>query len=95
MKPDFSPAMLKSFLYARAMARDGFGRDEFGQVCARRTVMDEMVEQTGLPLSMVRAAFAGQLKDAGSRAAIWAALGHFPADYGIVLDAQKQREAIP
>jgi len=92
MRPDFSPLMLKTFLYARAVARDGFARDEAGQIAARRAVADELAEQTGLPWSTIRAAFAGQLKDAGSRAAIWAALGHFPSDHGIVLDAPRERQ---
>lgn len=78
MKPDFSPAMLKAFLHARAIAREEFARDEAEQVAARKKLADELVTLTGLPLSMVRTAFAGRLTDAGARAAIWAVLDHFP-----------------
>jgi hypothetical protein len=90
--PDFSPAMLKTFLYARAVARDGFAQSEAGQVAARRAVADELADRTGLPWSTIRAAFAGQLREAGARAAIWAALGHFPSDHGIVLDGPQERQ---
>lgn len=93
MTPDFSPAMLKAFLHARAIARAEFARTEAEQIAARRRVADEMVELTGLPLSIVRAAFSGQLKDGGARAAIWAVLGHFPADHGIVLGTPERISA--
>lgn len=78
-QPDFSPQMLKAFLHARAVAREEFARTEAEQVAARRRLADELVEATGLPLSMVRTAFAGRLTDEPARAAIWAVLDHFPA----------------
>ncbi len=82
-QPDYSPAMLRGFLYARAIARDGFdGRP----VHARSDLVAELMEQSGLPYSAVRAAFAGRLTDAAQRARLWAALGHHPCDHGIVLD---------
>ncbi len=80
-QPDFSPAMLRGFLYARAIAREGFDGKN-----ACRDLMAELMQQSGLPYSAVRAAFAGRLTDAVQRARLWAALGHHPCDHGIVLD---------
>lgn len=80
-RPDFSAEMLATFLYARAMARDGFsGR-------SRRECQDEfareLMGETGLPWSIIRRAFAGRLHDGDQRALLWQALGHV-ADCGTV-----------
>lgn len=83
LAPDFSPRMLRTFLYARQFTREGF---ENRPILARRDLAAELVRHSGLPESAVRDAFRGRLKDAGQRAALWAALGHFPADHGLVLD---------
>lgn len=81
--PDFSPDMLRGFLFARAIARDGFdGRPHH----ARADLAAELTALSGLPYSAVRAAFAGRLRDAAQRARLWAVLGHHPCDHGIVLD---------
>lgn len=85
LRPDFSPEMLRGFLYARALARDGFDRRP---VHARADLAAELMDLTGLPYSTIRAAFAGRLTDASARAAIWAALGHFPADHEILLTGE-------
>ena len=90
-RPDFSPQMLRFFLYARAVALDGFARNEAGQQAARKALTDRLIEQTGLPDSMIRAAFAGQLTDASARAAIWSVFGFFPADHGYDLLADRGR----
>lgn len=90
MKPDFSPAMLKAFLYARAVAREEFARTEAEQIAARKRLADELVKVTGLPLSMVRAGMSGRLTDPSARAAIWAVLGHHPCDFGIVLSSARR-----
>ena len=81
-RPDFSPAMLRTFLFARQVTRDGF---EGRPILARRDLVAELMAHSGLPESDVRKAFAGKLKDGAARAAIWAALGHFPCDSRIVL----------
>ena len=95
-RPEFSRQMLRFFLYARAIALDGFAQTEAGQIAARRALTDRLIEQTGLPDSMIRAAFAGQLVDASARAAIWSVLGHFPADrgYDLLTDRSGRRDAI-
>lgn len=82
-RPEFSPAMLRGFLFARAIARDGFdGRP----VHARADLAAELMQLSRLPYSAVRDAFAGRLCDAAQRARLWAVLGHHPCDHGIVLD---------
>lgn len=75
--------MLRAFLFARQITRDGF---EGRPVRARRDLIAELITLTGLPESALKDAFAGRLKEPGSRAAVWAALGHFPCDHGIVFD---------
>lgn len=82
-RPDFSPKMLRAFLFARQVTREGF---EGRPVLARRDLVAELMTLTGLPESVLKDAFAGRLRDAGNRAAVWAALGHFPCDHGIVFD---------
>ncbi|MCG6115077.1 MAG: hypothetical protein MEQ84_07745 [Mesorhizobium sp.] len=78
--PEFTAEMLRGFLFARAMARDGFDMRT-----KRAALIDELIDLTGLPHSTIRAAFAGRLQDGAARAQIWAVLGHFPADHGIIL----------
>jgi len=78
--PEFSPAMLRLHLTARAMlARidDRHSAKEFARVLAKRA---------GVRLRSVQLAIDGRLKKADPRVRLWAALGHFPADFGIVLD---------
>lgn len=81
--PDFSPTMLRAFLFARQITREGF---EGHPIRAKRDLTGELVRLSGLPESAVLDAFRGKLKDARQRAALWAALGYFPADFGIVFD---------
>lgn len=85
--PDYSPSMLALFLRARRLAREELHP-------RKRPVADELVAVTGLPLSEIESAFAGRLKDAGKRAALWSALGHFPADFDIVFDEKGGQYAL-
>ena len=57
---------LTLFLFARALAREGFGRSG--------SFEDDLVAVTGLPLSTVRRAILGRLHDQAARAAIWSAI---------------------
>lgn len=91
-QPDFSPAMLKAFLHARAIAREGFEPTPKGRLAARHDLAGEIMDVAGVGWSDVSDAFAGKLQDPGARAAIWAALGHFPSDFGIVLGAERTSE---
>lgn len=77
-RPDYSARTLALFLQARQVARRDFDKD-------RPPFDEELIDLTGLAHSDIRAAFAGRLVDGTKRAAIWAVLGHFPADAGIVL----------
>lgn len=95
-RPDFSPDMLRFFLFARSIARDGFEPTIAGRTAARADLMQEIMAQSGLAWSDVKSAFAGTLDDPGKRAAIWAVLGHFPVDHGIVLTAHAtERRSAP
>jgi hypothetical protein len=89
-RPDFSPEMLRFFLFARAMAREGFDDTPKGRLAARHDVADEIMDQSGLAWSDINAAFMGRLEDPGKRAAIWAVLGHFPVDHGVILTSQRE-----
>lgn len=89
-QPDFSPAMLKAFLHARAIAREGFEPTPKGRLAARHDLAGEIMDKAGVGWSDVSDAFAGRLFDPGKRAAIWAVLGHFPSDFGIVLSSPEK-----
>lgn len=81
--------MLRGFLFARAMARDGFDMK-----AKRAALVDELIDLTGLPHSTIRDAFSGRLRDGAARAQIWAVLGHFPCDHGIVLTDDGKQSSV-
>lgn len=76
--PDYSAAMLRVFLHARTFAREDFKPTRRFGVEARHELAGEIMDATGLPWSVIRAAFAGRCGDDAARAAIWAVLGHAP-----------------
>jgi hypothetical protein len=82
-QPEFSPDMLRNFLFARTITREGFASRA---QAARHDLAGELMAASGLAYSDIRAAFSGRLTDGTKRARLWAVLGHFPADYGITLD---------
>ncbi|MGE0425286.1 MAG: hypothetical protein AB7O88_23710 [Reyranellaceae bacterium] len=88
-RPDFSPAMLRFFLAARfARARHDAVADGAGPSRARRTARAEtdrlrrLARVTAVEMDMARAS---QLLSPEARARLWGALGHVPAEHGIVL----------
>ncbi len=95
MRPDFSPAMLSFFLRARAVLahadRVAAGAQS-GKRPARGGVPASVKREKAtwrklcrLTHNQVEFAWMGRLHAAGPRARLWAMLGHFPADFGIVL----------
>lgn len=85
-RPDFSPFMLAFFLRARAAntyvsqpASVSF------QTFARRE-RARWRKLAKLTLAEIDFAWLGRLNNGAKRARLWAVLGHFPADHGIVLD---------
>lgn len=81
--PDFSPAMLRGFLQARVVIRAA--ERQIDAEIAEKQIARETADAAGEAVETVRQAMAGRLKRAGARAAIWAALGIFPADHGVML----------
>ncbi len=67
--------MLRFFLRARAFAA-GESAGIFYESVRR---------MAGLDRATFKCALRGTLRKAGPRAALWAVLGHFPADHGITL----------
>lgn len=82
-RPDYSPQMLAFFLRARAAERRGC--EGCSREIAARRERAAMVRLAKLTAVQVDLAWMGRLNRAGPRAALWAVLGHFPADAGIVL----------
>lgn len=81
--PDFSPAMLRLFIEGRVVRRMG----ETGEVRARAkaAVMRELGRLCGLAAARIGIAHAGQMHHGEHRTRLWAALGLFPADHGLML----------
>ncbi len=82
-RPDYSPQMLAFFL--RARAADMRGREDCSREIAARRERAALRRLTKLTVAQLDLAWMGRLNRAGPRAALWAVLGHFPADAGIVL----------
>jgi hypothetical protein len=84
MVPEFSASMLRLFLHARV----AFRVHDTGVTPARARafVFSELARLSGLSKTRVALAYGGHLSSAASRAALWAALGHFPSDHGVILD---------
>jgi hypothetical protein len=77
--PEYSPAMLRLMLEGRAV----LARDDAGQ--SLRQFAQEVAKLAGVHVRTVYSALAGRLREAERRARLWAVLGHFPSDFGIVL----------
>lgn len=80
---DYSPRMMRLFIegrIVRAMIVDGLSRAK-----ARQTVFRELGKAARLPARRVEIAHAGQMNDAVHRTRLWAALGVFPVDDGVML----------
>jgi len=82
-RPDFSPAMLKSFLRIRVdYAVRTSMRGGFDMVRAEKTGLRKAAGVTNTEFHF---AWMGWLNQAAPRVRLWAALGIFPADQGILL----------
>lgn len=84
-RPDFSPAMLRLFLRARAeQAVEDSGRPH----CRDRIIRDfktRLRKTAGVTANQMDLAWMGRLNTPETRARLWAVLGHFPADHGVTL----------
>lgn len=84
-RPDFSPAMLAVFLRARAARAVFDGATPKTREATMRRANAALRRLAGVSAEAFHQAWMGWLNDAGLRARIWAALGHYPGDHGIRL----------
>lgn len=83
--PDFSPAMLAFFLRARAVMAHAEKPARCGMQATVKRERKRWKQLSGLTHLQIEWAWMGRLWDAEARARLWAVLGHFPSDFGIVL----------
>lgn len=84
-RPDFSPPMLAFFLRARAAHAHCCRPARCGMQATVKREKAAWRRLARLTHAQVDLAWMGRLSRAGPRAALWAVLGHFPSDLGIVL----------
>lgn len=84
-RPDYSPAMLRLFLRARAVHAVATARGPGHRAAAAKRCRDETRRRAGVTVAEFDFAWMGRLLRPEPRARLWAVLGHHPADHGIVL----------
>lgn len=84
-RPDYSPAMLRLFLRARAVHALGGVRGPARRASALKRCKDELRRTARLTHAEFEFAWMGRLSSPVPRARLWAILGHHPGDFGIVL----------
>lgn len=93
MQPDFSPAMLKSFLAIRIAYLVRTSYPSVG-ASAEKAARTELRKRSCLTRAEFDLALAGKLKSANARGKIWAALWVHPATFRIrLLDNGRQERA--
>ncbi|WP_420406928.1 hypothetical protein [Hoeflea sp.] len=80
MIPEFSPAMLRLFLYARCRHGVASGIDLDIKAAKRR-----LRRAAGVTAAAFETAWGGRLHKAAPRLKLWGALGCVPADHGVKL----------
>lgn len=84
--PDFSPAMLAAFLRAReADALYDFAGPAVRWHAEQKRLRNRFRKAAGLTHAEFEMARMGRLSSPDKRSRLWAVLGHFPADHGILL----------
>jgi hypothetical protein len=84
-RPIFSPAMLAFFLRARAVLAHAERPARCGMQATVKRERARWKRLSGLTHAEIEFAWMGRLNNGAKRARLWAVLGHFPADFGIVL----------
>lgn len=84
--PDFSPRMLMLFLRARAEFRVVESGEPWRRTETVKAARADLRRLAGVTNCEFHMAWMGRLLSPGPRAALWAVLGHFPADRGIRLN---------
>jgi hypothetical protein len=85
MRPDFSPLMLKLFLRARAELRVVETGEPWRRSETLRAFKTETRKLAGITNVEFEMAWMGHLLAAAERTRLWGALGHGPADCGVIL----------
>lgn len=83
--PDFSPAMLRLFLRARAVHALGGVRGPARRAAALKRCKAGLRSRAKITHAEFEFAWMGRLLSPVPRARLWAVLGHHPSDFGIVL----------
>lgn len=84
-RPDYSPAMLRLFLRARALHASAAARGAARRAAAARRSRDETRRAAKVTVAEFDMAWMGRLLRPEPRVRLWAVLGHHPSDFGIVL----------
>lgn len=84
-RPDYSPAMLRLFLRARALHAAASTRTSRQRAVAAKRYRDDTRRLAGVTVAEFDFAWMGRLLRPEPRVRLWAVLGHHPADHGIVL----------
>lgn len=82
--PSFSPAMLQLFLYAHCVAAHARAPRLKFQTAAEREKA-RLRKLARVTVNQMHSAWMGRLPTPEPRARLWAVLGHFPSDFGVVL----------
>ncbi len=85
LRTEYSPAMLAFFLRARAAHAHAERPARSGMQATVKRLKREWRRLAKLTNSEIDLAWMGRLNRAAPRAALWAVLGHFPSDFGVVL----------
>lgn len=89
-RPDFSPKMLSLFLRARAF----HAVNETGEPWRKTEIVRAWKAATrklaGVTNTEFHLAWMGWLQAPETRARLWAVLGHFPSDHGVMLTHEGQ-----
>lgn len=90
VRPDFSPAMLRLFLRARAAHAVGGLTAPMRRVAALDRCKVKLRRSANVTRAEFDIAWTGRLYSPVPRARLWAVLGHHPGDFGIVLTESGQ-----
>lgn len=83
--PEFSPRMLMLFLRARAVHAHAVQPEQRGFQATVKREKAQLRRLARITHAQVDMAWMGQVHSAATRAKLWAVLGHYPADHGILL----------
>lgn len=92
-RPDYSPAMLRLFLRARAVHTVGGLTAPMRRAAAVDRCKVKLRRSANVTRAEFDFAWSGRLSSPVPRARLWAVLGHHPGDFGIVLTEDGQEAA--